>query len=163
MDGRLLEIEQMPFSAWWGLIKVYRQGSNKDVKKQKKMQTGKHFSKRISPILFKSGTSTVDGSDIGYRRKYKNKPGQILTSQFTHSHVDQRDKLVKRGVENVAQCKLPPVKNPIPGTREAHFCNYWHSSAQYWQFQLFGLNLKDQIGKNIYKTLVQVQTLKDLQ
>lgn len=43
--------------------------------KQRKMQTGKQFSKRISPILFKSGTSIVNGSDVGYRRKNKNKPG----------------------------------------------------------------------------------------
>lgn len=74
MDDRLLEIEHIFLSAWW-ILRFIDKEAIKMSKKQKKMQTGKQFSKRISPILFKSGTSIVDGSDVGYRRKDKNKPG----------------------------------------------------------------------------------------
>lgn len=155
-----LKLSSQPDEDW---LRFINKEALKMSKKQKKMQTGKHFFRRISPILFKLGTSIVNGSDVGYRRKDKNEPGKILTFQFTFTHWDQRDKLVKRGVENVAQCKLPPVKNPSPETRQAHFRNYWHFSAQYWQFLLFGLNFKDELGKNIYKTLDQVQTLNDFQ
>lgn len=52
-------------------------------------------------------------------------------------------------------------------TTEAHFHKYWHSWTQYWQFLLFGLTGKKEMGKinpqtGIFiKKKYQVQTLND--